>query len=170
MSSPRSSAPESPLAPAQLQDAQILRFLGGLWQLNRRLKADVLPLLTPLGLDLRLYFILLTIRRGQVHPKTIASALDFPASLLSRYLDQLRTLGFVERQLDPADSRRIVLHVTPAGHQALESAMDAIKHNTRERLGQLEPGRLSALIDAIEVLSDLNLTSHPGQLPSKEQP
>ncbi|GHF94492.1 transcriptional regulator [Deinococcus piscis] len=156
-------------ADGPLDDTQILRFLGGLWQLNRRIKADVLPLLTPLGLDLRLYFILLTIRRGQVHPKTIAEALDFPASLLSRYLEQLRTLGFVERRLDPADSRRILLQVTPAGHQALESAMDAIKHNTRDRLGQLEPERLSSLLEAIEVLSDLNLTSHPGPLIPKEQ-
>ncbi|MDO4263197.1 MAG: MarR family transcriptional regulator [Deinococcus sp.] len=154
-------------AAEQLHDTQISRFLGGMWQLNRRIKADVLPLLTPLGLDLRLYFVLLTIRRGEVHPKSIAAALDFPASLLSRYLEQLRALGYVERQLDPADSRRILLQLTPAGHQALESAMQVIKHNTRERLGQLEPERLSALLDAIEALSDLTLNR---PLAPKEQP
>ncbi|MFC6618887.1 MarR family winged helix-turn-helix transcriptional regulator [Deinococcus radiophilus] len=141
----------------QLHDEQILRFLGGLWQLNRRLKSDILPLLTPLNLDLRLYFILLNIRRGQVHPKAIAENLDFPASLLSRYLEQLRTSGYIERQLDPADSRRIRLELTPAGVQVLEDAINAIKLRASERLQHLDPARLDALLEAIELLSDLDL-------------
>ncbi|WP_261665013.1 MarR family winged helix-turn-helix transcriptional regulator [Deinococcus sp. Marseille-Q6407] len=155
------SPPSSPPSPDQLHDEQILRFLSGLWRLNRRIKADVIPLLVPFGLDLRLYFILLAIRRGQRHPKTIAEGLDFPASMLSRYLEQLRTLGYTERQLDPADSRRILLQVTPAGHQALDGAMDAIKRNTSKRLSQLDPARLSALLDAIDVLTSLDLPTSP---------
>lgn len=37
---------------------------------------------------------------------------------LSRAMGQLDALGFLRRQIDPEDRRRIVLHLTPAGQSA----------------------------------------------------
>ncbi|MDB5046218.1 MAG: MarR family transcriptional regulator [Deinococcus sp.] len=140
-----------------LTDDAILRFLGGLWQLNRRMKQDIEPLLAEHhDLDLRRYFILQGIRHGLVYPKQLAEKLDFPPTLLSRYLEQLTSSGLIERQIDRKDSRRTLLSLTEKGSGTLDNAVQAIKRNTSQRLKQLEPHRLFALLDAIEVLAEIS--------------
>lgn len=160
--------PTSSPTPAHTPEDQISRFLGGLWHLNRRLKADILPLLEPLGLDLRLYFILSSIHKGAQHPSVIAQRLELPASLLSRYLDTLRKLGYTERSTDPHDSRRVLLSLTPAGEAAVLAALTQIKRRTGERLEGLDPARLSNLLDAIDLLASLEPHNLPVTLPVTE--
>ncbi|MFC4637571.1 MarR family winged helix-turn-helix transcriptional regulator [Deinococcus hohokamensis] len=138
---------ESPLS-----DEATVRFLRGLWQLNRRLQQDIEPLLAERQLDLRRFFILSAVRRGTQYPKALAEELQLPSTLLSRYLDQLCTLDYLERRIDTQDSRRTCLSLTPAGQTAFEAAANAIKRHTSSRLNQLSATTLTALLDAMELL------------------
>lgn len=146
--------PSSDAAPERLTDDLIVRFLGGLWRLNRSLKQGVEPLLAErYQLDLRRYFVLQAIARGHAYPKVLAEALGLPPSLLSRYLEQLTKAGLVGREIDRTDSRRIHLTLTDSGHEVLAGINRAIKSSTSERLSQLDSGQLLALLGAIEALA-----------------
>ncbi|MFC6592731.1 MarR family winged helix-turn-helix transcriptional regulator [Deinococcus lacus] len=130
-----------------------LRFLSALWQLNRRMKADMAPILAEQRLDLRLYFTLLTVRKGALYPKQLSEQLDFPPALLSRYLEQLSKLGYLERQLDPADSRRIRLSLTQSGEAALDAAVQGVRTSAAQTLAHTEQSDLLALLTVMETLA-----------------
>ena len=135
-------------------DATITRFLRGLWQLNRQLKTDLGRELEPLQLDLRRYFILGAVRCGAASPGALAEELDFPASMVSRYLDALCGAGYLGRRLDPHDSRRVLLELTPAGEHAWQAAAAAVRRCTRQTLNRLDTDVLTALLAALDTLSD----------------
>lgn len=137
---------------SELSQEQIVRFLAGLWQLNRRIKQDIEPLLAEHGLDVRQFFLLVSIRRGAVYPKDLSEQMQLPATLLSRYLDQLAKRGLMERQIDPQDSRRTRLSLTPLATETLQAASGGIRAYTSRRLQDLEPAKLLAMLDAMEAL------------------
>lgn len=150
---------------------ETLKFMGGLWKLNRRIKQSVQPLIAEqYGLDIRKYFILQNIRHGRVYPKQIAENLDMPSTLLSRYLDGLHTQGLIERQIDPHDSRRTLLSVTPAGQTAVEGCTQLIGEVSRARLQHLPPQKLAALLDAMRTLEDLTADQPHADQSSPDQP
>lgn len=140
-----------------LTSEDTLKFLGGLWKLNRRIKQGVQPLIAEkYGLDIRKYFILQNVRHGKVYPKQIAEHLDMPPTLLSRYLDQLVTQGYLARQIDPQDSRRTLLSVTAPGRTAADGCTALISEISRARLQHLPQQQLAALLDAMQTLETLN--------------
>ncbi len=141
--------------PAALDDGQVLHLLSSVWQLNRRMKADMLPLLKPYELDMRLYAVLLLISKAPLNPGALAAHLDLPASMLSRYLDALVRLNYIERRSDPGDARRTLLTLTPSGKEVLDSILEDVKRITGKRLEVLEPERLRAVLDAFELLASL---------------
>lgn len=137
-----------------LSDEAILNFLDGLWRFNRRLKQDVEPLLLErYGLDIRRYFILSRIESGLCYPKQLSELLDIPATLLSRYLEQLSSAGLIERQIDPQDSRRTLLSLSAEGQETLQGCLEAVKQVTGQRLGQLDPQQLDVLLQTIGLLN-----------------
>lgn len=141
----------------QLTDETITRFLGGLWKLNRRLKQGVEPRLAQQQIDLRRYFMLVTIRKGTVYPKELSEQLGVPSTLLSRYIDGLVQLGYIERNIDVQDSRRTVLSLTEAGLDAVTRATQSIREHTSQRLKELDPKQLPALLDALDTLGAAGL-------------
>ena len=76
-----------------------------------------------------------------------------PATLLSRYLDQLTKGGLIERRLDAQDSRRTCLSLTPAGQEVVRDTLDTVYSLTGARLTQLDPQILPALLGALELLT-----------------
>lgn len=149
------------VAPTTLNDEAIVRFLGGLWRLNRRMKHDVSPLMEMHGLDMRRFFILFNVRKGTVYPKELSETLQIPSTLLSRYLDQLVKQGLLERQIDERDSRRTRLNVTAAGQSTFQAVVDDIKAYTSQRLVHLQPEQLFAMLDAMDMLTSLPGIAHP---------
>lgn len=140
------------MAQAPLSEEAVVRFLGGLWQLNRRIKHDVTPILARWQLDIRHFLILITVRKGVTYPKALSEHLQIPATLLSRYLDQLVKQGLLERQIDPHDSRRTQLHLTAQAANALREASAEIRGYASGLLQNMEPDQLFAVLAALEAL------------------
>ena len=129
------------------------RLLAGLWRLNRLLGQDIDPQLEAShGIDMRSYGFLKMIQHG-TYPKKIAEQLKLPGSLVSHKLDQLQTLGLIERLLDREDSRRIRLELTEAGRQLTADAEEALHTAVSARLAQLPPGALHTFLDALDRLT-----------------
>jgi DNA-binding MarR family transcriptional regulator len=80
---------------------------------------------------------------------TIADALGFDRSALVGLLDDLEERGLVERRRDPADRRRHLVNLTPAGekvlreHRAIASRLDS---ELLEPLAPEERGELHRLL------------------------
>lgn len=130
------------------------RFMGGLWQLNRRMKLLVTPILADFpDLDLQRFIILRSIQGGVSYPKDLSQALQIIPTQLSRSLDLLVTQGLIERRHDALDSRRTRLSLTPAGQTLCENVSRAVMTAVSLRLQAFPPERLSAVVAAVELLS-----------------
>lgn len=134
---------------------QVSLFIGRLWHFNRKLKQDIDPLLAEKhGLDTRRFFVLRGIQTGAGYPKVLAERLELPPTLLSRYLDGLARQGLIARQLDPDDSRRTRLSLTPAGEAALAATVGSVHALVGTRLSRLDPETLTTVLGALAVLTD----------------
>lgn len=146
--------PPDPSPSARDSRAAATRFMAGIWHLHRELGHELEPLLREqAGTDPRTYFLLRTIRDGAHYPKTLSECLGIPPNLLSRFLSELSAGDLIVRQLDPHDSRRVRLSVTPTGETLMERAETILQGRLGARLQQLNPTHLSVLLDALERLS-----------------
>lgn len=105
------------------------------------------------GIDARLYFIIRNIELGAVHPGALSKALYLPNSVITRHLDQIVERGFLERSLDPDDSRRIKLTLTAEGLRVARQAHRTICDIVGARLERLTPPKREAFLSALAVLT-----------------
>ena len=95
-------------------------------------------------------------------PLTIGEAAAHMAraqSVISEIVTHLERQGLLEREDDPADRRRTLIWLTPAGHETLrrEREVLGVDHLTRA-LARLPPGRADDLIAGLRTLIDLAAT------------
>ena len=76
---------------------------------------------------------------------TIADALCYDRSYLVGVLDELEAAGFVERRRDPADRRRHVVTMTPAGKKELARLRSIHERVDDELFSMLSAGELKTL-------------------------
>lgn len=79
------------------------------------------------GLDFREFVVLTAISEGAIYPKFIGERLSINASDVSRLLETLSKGGFIKRELDAEDSRRVRVTLTEAGVVVLKSARARIE-------------------------------------------
>ncbi|WP_227978600.1 MarR family winged helix-turn-helix transcriptional regulator [Deinococcus terrestris] len=133
---------------------QVSLFIGRMWHFNRKLKQDINPLLAEKhDLDTRRFFVLRGIQTGATYPKVLAERLELPPTLLSRYLDGLARQGLIARQLDPDDSRRTRLSLTPVGEAALAATVQSVHALVSTRLSRLDPDTLATVLGALDLLT-----------------
>jgi DNA-binding MarR family transcriptional regulator len=105
------------------------------------------------GITLADYLVLGVVRRspgGRSAPTAISDVLGRTTGGMTLTLDRLERAGWVRRSPDPADRRRIVVELTPAGKRLAARVNDAL--HTWERSLDL-PGDPSAIRDAVESLT-----------------
>ncbi len=133
-------------------DCSPMAVVGAVWRANELLRQGVMTNLTPAGLDLAGFDVLLTLRRQgrdqSLSPSALAKEIMLSTSAMTNRLDRLEKKGLIKRCSDPNDRRglRIVLteagfdladHLV-AGHLGVEASMladlDADERVTLRRL------------------------------------
>jgi DNA-binding MarR family transcriptional regulator len=84
----------------------------------------------------------------------VAARVKRGAPAVSRAIDSLVRTGFVERQADPDNRRRLALRLTDEGRQFLNRP-PAADGSLEGRLGKLAASELRALERGIEILERL---------------
>ena len=79
-----------------------------------------------------------------------AAAMD-PATIFG-VVSRLKRRGLVEQRLDPADGRRILLSLTPAGRGAVREMRDAAPEVSRRTLDQLSEKEARTLLNILKKL------------------
>jgi MarR family transcriptional regulator for hemolysin len=108
-----------------------LTAIGPIRQSLRRINGRALA---PLGISTaQAYPLVLISQNDGIRQGELAERLDIEGPTLVRTLDQLGTMGLVDRRPDPADQRARTLHLTAAG-QELAERVEPVLHDTRSRL------------------------------------
>jgi MarR family transcriptional regulator, organic hydroperoxide resistance regulator len=90
------------------------------------------------------------------HVRTVgqlASAAGTRPTTLTSVLDRLARRGYVTRELDPADRRSFLLHLTADGHPVARSARDAMTAIEQEALSDLNADDIAGFHRVVQALS-----------------
>jgi DNA-binding MarR family transcriptional regulator len=89
-------------------------------------------------------------------PLTIGEAaghLNRAQSVVSEIVSHLTDQGLLERESDPADRRRTLIWLTPAGHEALRRDREILGLDLLSgAFARMPPGEADALINGLEAL------------------
>ena len=92
-----------------------------------------------LGMRLKAYVTLSNLREGPRSQQDLCIAMHLDPNNCVLMLNDLESEGYVERRRDPADRRRHIVELTPAGHKAMLAAERAMESLEDDVLGALEP-------------------------------
>jgi DNA-binding MarR family transcriptional regulator len=100
-------------------------------RIYRRATEDVL------GMRLKSYLLLSNLRDGALPQSELCASMHLDPNNCVLMLNDLEAAGHVERRRDPADRRRHIVDLTPAGRKALAGADRAVESLEEEVLGAL---------------------------------
>lgn len=98
---------------------------------------------------------------GPVRLATLAQRESVSAPSATRLVTELENQGLVEREMDPADGRAVLIRATPAGKEIIESARSARAAIMKELLDGLGADDHEALVAALPVLERLAEVAWP---------
>jgi DNA-binding MarR family transcriptional regulator len=94
----------------------------------------------------------------------MAKHLSRAQSVVSEIVEHLERSGWLERERDPGDRRRVLVWLTEAGHELLERAREVLSPELLERaLSRMSAAERRALLRAMQALltADEELESAP---------
>lgn len=113
-----------------------------MWQMRQ----DAVRAFGPLQLRPIKALMLGFIARGMHHPKDISEVMDTVPPAISSMIKELEDKGYITRQLDPDDKRRVRLELTEAGRNVNEQMRTRWLATTTERLSQLSKSELEQFL------------------------
>lgn len=141
--------PSSP-APATATE----HFLASQWKFNQALGRHLMPLIEQQhGIGLKDLMVLGHIRSGVQYPTELACELQIPKHMTSRVLDDLLGKGLIERSIDPQDSRRTRLSVSPAGLTLLQEARTTVDATIRQMFEHIPEAQRAGVLSAVQTLA-----------------
>jgi DNA-binding MarR family transcriptional regulator len=110
--------------------------VGYLVKRAHSLMLDIMePLIEQHGFTFMQYVVLAALRDGiAVNPKDICSHYRHDSGALTRVIDSLADLEFLERVRRDRDRRKVELQLTPAGRRTIESLMPLVIDKLNELL------------------------------------
>lgn len=100
---------------------------------------------------------------GAAHPHELKDRSGIAAPLITRALDRLAELGYVERRPDTVDRRRIVVVVTEAGAEAVAAGWAALGGVLDRALGDVPQGAFARIAGDMEALAEVMETHEAAQ-------
>lgn len=134
------------------------------------LGAQATPTGKSLGLtNTRMMALAAALRADGLAMSDLAAALDLPAPLATRTVDELVERGLLERGGDPSDRRRVLVRPTPGGTRAFEDVHHEAEQVIGEVLERMTSEEGDALVLGLEAL--LRVMHGPGGiLPGHDHP
>jgi DNA-binding MarR family transcriptional regulator len=138
--------------------------LGRRLYLGQRAVADVLDRrLAAKGASLWNWVLLREASRaGGVSQRELAGLMRIEPSTLVRHLDRLEAEGYVERRADPADRRRLLVDVTPAGRARLTELHKVARTTDAELRAVLTDHEIDVLGSTLMRIHE-HFTTTPGE-------
>jgi MarR family transcriptional regulator, organic hydroperoxide resistance regulator len=112
------------------------------------------PVQEACGLNPKELILLRAVEAGSMFPHELSDLTETAAPLVTRAIDRLVELGYVERRPDTVDRRRVALVVTEAGTGASAEGWKAMREVLAHVLRDVPPGTMARLAADMESLSD----------------
>ena len=101
---------------------------------------------------------------GPLPAGEITAQMHISTATMTSILDTLERRGYVRRQPDPADRRRVLVDITPEAQSLLDRVLPAVQQLVTETMSSLDDRALHAVLDALAVTNDA-LDAAPQDLP-----
>lgn len=112
------------------------------------------PVQEACGLNPKELILLRAVESGSMFPHELSDLTETAAPLVTRAIDRLVELGYLERRPDTVDRRRVALIVTDAGTNASAEGWKAMREVLAHVLGDVPPGTMARLAADMESLCD----------------
>jgi len=137
-------------------DPSPIGIIGRVSRLARELEQRLEPVYREHGLEPGWYDVLATLRRSgppyRLRPTEFSGALMLTSSGTTKRLDRLEHAGLIARAPDPADRRGILITLTRAGRELVDTASAAHLDNERHILAALTEAEQRRLADLLRKL------------------
>lgn len=110
------------------------------------------PVQEACGLHPKELILLRAVESGSMFPHELSDLTETAAPLVTRAIDRLVELDYVERRPDTVDRRRVALVVTDAGANASAEGWKAMREVLAHVLGDVPPGTMARLAADMESL------------------
>jgi len=87
-------------------------------------------------------------------PSELGDDLAVTRANISGLLNGLEKIGYIRRELDTSDRRRVLVHMTPKGEEALEQAWPIYEASVRENLNALSREDQQQLLKLLKKIGD----------------
>ena len=108
--------------------------------------------------------VLLHLHRGGMSQREIAALSNVTEQTMSRTVAKLERLGYVARSPDPADARRLVVHLTDAGRTVVTQAARPESGEAIASTG-LTPDQMQTLREILVIMVRAQTPDGPDSLP-----
>ena len=139
------------------QSSTTKRFMHGFWNLRHKLVKEIGGKLEEsYSIDMAEMFLLQHVLEHDLSPTELSEILQIPAHGISRKLENLQNLGFLERKLHPQDARKRVLTVTRRGKETLKNSLALMDAELQTILAVLDKASLKRFIGNLEKLAKVD--------------
>jgi DNA-binding MarR family transcriptional regulator len=143
--------PEPDSAPLPALAGRLGYLLKHARERRGELTAEVLA---PFGVTGRQVAVLIAVDdRVPLSQQEVARRLGVDRTTMVDLVDELEAKGLVQRRQDPADRRRNVVALTPAGTSALDGASRATRDAERRFLAELSGAQAAAFREALRAVA-----------------
>ncbi len=101
------------------------------------------------GLSLPQYRILVLLADGPSGPRDLAEMVHVSSATISSVLDGLEARGYLRRERDPADGRRIIVRLTQPGRRVLANAHRAVEARIEDISRFLPPEQVARSVEIL---------------------
>lgn len=112
------------------------------------------PVQDACGLNPKELILLRAVESGCAFPHELSDRTETAAPLVTRAIDRLAELGYVDRRPDTVDRRRVALVVTEAGARASVDGWAAMREALAHAFGDVPAGAIARLAEDMEALTE----------------